>query len=64
MIHNVLPLLNEELKTRDRYQIRVGGFILERMTSFWIWLQNKRKTFNIINASIVEANINSIYSRP
>lgn len=63
LIYKVLPLVVEDLKTRDKYQIRIGAFILERMTSFWIWLQQKNNC-NIINTFMLEENIKSIYARP
>lgn len=56
----MLPAL--DLDSRDRYQKRALGFILERMTSCWIW-DKCRKGAGLMNAGIVEADINSAYSR-
>lgn len=58
----ILQKLN--LDSRDTYQKRALGFILERMTGFWIFLQFYDKKINIKNTKLVELNsIASPYKR-
>ena len=57
---SMFSMLN--LDSRDRYQKRALGFILERMTSCWIWDKCRTGT-SLKNVDMVEADIKSAYSR-
>ena len=59
-----------ELKTkinidfRDKYQKRVFGFILERMTGFWIYvIMHTRHDVNVIHNNLTTFDIQSPYQR-
>lgn len=61
-IDDMFPKL--DLDNRDRYQCRALGFILERMTGYWIWLQKQQNMYvKIQQCNIIEKDIASIYSR-
>ena len=49
-------------RLRDRYQKRAIGFIMERMTGFWIWWKGRFGT-KIANSNIVETGSESPYQR-
>lgn len=59
-IEKVIPRIIKN----DKYQIRAAAFILERMTSFWIWHKMKSGDVSIQDANIIEYNINSPYKKP
>lgn len=60
-VYRMFP--NLDLDGRDRYQKRALGFILERMTSCWIWNRLRRGDVSGIDVPVVEANVQSMYSR-
>ena len=61
-IDDMFPIL--KLDDRDRYQCRALGFILERMTGYWIWMQQQQNMYlKVVDCPIVEENIESIHSR-
>ena len=41
----------------DTYQVRQPSFILERMTSFWIWHEKRRHSIDVIPSTITHFNI-------
>lgn len=50
-----------EINQRSNYQKRVGGFILERFTGFYIFLQNKLRNINVVNRRLTIYNNKSIH---
>jgi hypothetical protein len=51
-------LKNIQTKNHDSlYQKRAPGFILEAMTSYWIWHEKRKKTVNLIPTTITHYNI-------
>lgn len=52
----------KELDCRDAYQRRAFGFILERMTGFWLYHQDKTNASRLIETPNIWHNIKSIYS--
>lgn len=57
-------LQNSDIKERDKYQKRAIGFLLERLTGFWIYDQMVKSESNLIIAPIHTFDINSPYQRP
>lgn len=58
----ILPELN--LDSRDKYQKRALGFILERMSGFWIFMKFYDKSIVVKNIKMIELNkIESPYKR-
>lgn len=58
----ILPKLN--LDQRDTYQKRALGFILERMTGFWLYFKNLTDKNTIIKSvKMIEINLDSPYKR-
>jgi len=53
-----------EFDSRDKYQKRGMGFIMERMTSFWIYMKRESGTAKVIDTAIDVYNIPSPYQRP
>ena len=51
-----------DFRSRDKYQKRAIGFIMERMTGFWIWRKGRSGT-RIVNSDIVETSSESPYQR-
>lgn len=60
-LYKLLPVL--DLTLRDKYQQRIFAFLLERMTSFWIYMQIETKQIMFKHTQIKQFNINSIYNR-
>ena len=50
----ILPELNLDL--RDKYQKRALGFILERMSGFWIFIKFYDKSIVVKNIKMIELN--------
>lgn len=60
----LLKLLpNIDLTPRDNYQQRALGFILERMTSFWYYMNILTDKNVFIQTQIKQFNFNTIYDR-
>lgn len=53
---------NLNLETRDQYQKRAMGFIIERLTGFWI-LDKNNNGVSIVNTPLIEVDITSPYQR-
>lgn len=56
-------LKSSDIMTRDRYQKRALGFLLERLTGFWIYDQMTSGLITPVISSICTFNINSPYQR-
>ena len=56
-----LEICNAFTPTNDAYQARTPSFLLEEMTSYWMWHESRMKTIKLIPSHITHFNIeNSI----